>query len=765
MSRKTLRQHMKSFPEKKRFLRNLKRPHGMSVAVYIATDPDREGEAIGWHIAEELATKKRKIYRVLFNEITRKAIQQSFEKPGVIDTHLVDAQQARRILDRLVGYKVSPLLWEKVRRGLSAGRVQSVALRLVVDRENEIRAFIPKEYWSITAHLTGHNPPPFEARLHKFAGKNIEIGNAAQSKDIVAELEKAHYIVEKVEKKEKKRYPVPPFITSKLQQEASRKLRFTVKKTMMLAQRLYEGIELAGEGSIGLITYMRTDSTRVSDDALSEARQYIGTTFGSEYLPEKPIFYKSKKSAQDAHEAIRPTSTAYHPDEVKQHLSPDEYKLYKLIWQRFLASQMNPALFDQTSVDIGAGKYLFRASGSLLKFDGFLKVYDESKDEKDEEDDELEHRLPQLTEGESLELKQLVPEQHFTQPPPRFTEATLVKTLEEKGIGRPSTYATILTTIQDREYAVKEEGKFRPTELGFVITELLVTSFADIFDVQYTARMEEELDEIEEGKMAWTDALHEFYAKFAADLKIAQKQMKDIKAMEEPTGEVCEKCGSPMVIKWGRHGKFVACSGYPECKNTRELATEGTASSSQTNEVEAISEVCENCGRPMTLKRGRFGQFLACTGYPECKTTKRIAGNQSAKSSQPDVPLTEKCPQCGKNLVMKYGRFGEFTACSDYPTCKFIKKKTMGISCPRPDCKGELVEKRSRKGKTFYGCDQYPNCDFTAWNKPISKPCPQCGAQYLLEKTTKKQGTVQYCNNESCDYKESVELVEETTPV
>ncbi|MFN8009705.1 MAG: type I DNA topoisomerase, partial [Terriglobia bacterium] len=481
-------------PGKEKVLKELKAAARNAESIYIATDPDREGEAIGWHIAEELSSKKRKIYRVLFNEITRKAIQESFKNPGLIDSRLVDAQQARRILDRLVGYKVSPLLWEKVRRGLSAGRVQSVALRLVVDRENEIRAFVPKEYWSVTAKLAGHHPPPFEARLQKFAGKNIEIGSAEQSKDIVAELEKARYTVERIEKKEKKRYPVPPFITSKLQQEASRKLRFTVKKTMMLAQRLYEGIELGGEGSIGLITYMRTDSTRVSDDALSEVRDYIGRNFGGDYLPEKPIFYKSKKDAQDAHEAIRPTSTAYHPDEIKAHLAPDEYKLYKLIWQRFLASQMKPALFDQTSVEITAGKYLFRASGSILKFDGFLKVYDEGKDEKDEEDDELEHKLPVLTEGETLELMTLVPEQHFTQPPPRFTEATLVKTLEEKGIGRPSTYATILTTIQDREYAVKEEGKFRPTELGFVITELLVTSFADIFDVQYTARMEEELD-------------------------------------------------------------------------------------------------------------------------------------------------------------------------------------------------------------------------------------------------------------------------------
>jgi DNA topoisomerase-1 len=421
---------------------------------------------------------------------------------------------------------------------------------------------------------------------------------------------------------------------------------------------------------------------------------------------------------------------------------------------------MKPALFDQTSVEILADKYMFKATGSVLKFDGFLKVYAEGKDEKDEEDEELEHKLPVLTEGEILQLNKLLPEQHFTQPPPRFTEATLVKMLEEKGIGRPSTYATILTTIQDREYVVKQEGKFSPTELGFVINDVLVASFADIFDIQYTARMEEELDEIEEGKIGWTQALQDFYGKFAEDLKTAGERMGVIRE-PEPTDEKCEKCGSPMVIRWGRHGRFMACSAYPECKNTREIAREGaTANAEGKAEVEQIEELCENCGRPMTLKRGRFGQFLACTGYPECKTTKKLAASGSGRLSVPDVPLEEKCPQCGKHLVIKNGRFGEFTACSAYPECKYVKKKTIGISCPKPNCKGELVEKKSRRAKVFYGCDQYPNCDFTAWNKPINKPCPQCGAGYLLEKTTKKQGTIHYCNAETCDFKEAVELVE-----
>jgi DNA topoisomerase-1 len=748
-------------PGKERVIKELKSAAKSVSSIYIATDPDREGEAIGWHLSEELSSRTRKIYRVLFNEITQKAVREAFRHPGAIDSRLVDAQQARRIVDRLVGYKISPLLWKKVRRGTSAGRVQSVALRLIVERERDIRAFVSKEYWSITANLLGQNPPPFDAVLQKVSGKNIEIQNADQSQEIVKQLEHARFVVDTVKKTEKKRNPVPPFITSKLQQEASRKLRFPVKKTMMVAQRLYEGIELGSEGNVGLITYMRTYSTRVSDDALADVRSYIGTSFGPDYLPDKPVYYRSKKDAQDAHEAIRPTSTAYNPEEIKRHLTPDEYKLYKLIWQRFIASQMRPALFDQTSVEITADKYLFKATGSVLKFEGFLKVYSEGKDEKDEEDEELEHKLPVLTEGEVLKLIKLVPEQHFTQPPPRFTEATLVKTLEEKGIGRPSTYAAILTTIQDREYVVKQEGKFFPTELGFVINDLLVASFADIFDVQYTARMEEELDEIEEGKVAWTQALREFYEKFEADLKTAGEHMTNIKALEEKTEENCDKCGSPMVIKWGRHGKFLACSAYPECKNTREIAREGTpASAGATPEVEQIEEVCENCGRPMTLKRGRFGQFLACTGYPECKTTKKLAASGTGRLSIPDVPLDERCPQCGKHLVIKHGRFGEFTACSAYPECKYVKKKTLGIACPQPGCKGELVERKSRRGKVFYGCDQYPNCQFTVWNKPISKSCPQCGAGYLLEKTTKRQGTIHYCNAEACDYKEAVELVE-----
>jgi DNA topoisomerase-1 len=743
-------------PGKEKVIKELKAAAKEAEAVFIATDPDREGEAIGWHVAEVLKSRQKKFFRVMFNEITQKAVSEAFHHAGQIDQKLVEAQQARRILDRLVGYKISPLLWHKVRRGTSAGRVQTVALRLVVEREREIRAFVPREYWTIDANLSGHLPPAFDARLQKHAGKNLQIENQQQSQEILHRLEKARFIVENVEKKEKKRNPVPPFITSKLQQEASRKLGFTVKKTMMLAQRLYEGIELGAEGSIGLITYMRTDSTRVSNEALAEVRQYIQGAFGDAYLPEKPVYYRSKKDAQDAHEAIRPSSVDRSPESVKKHLSPDEFKLYKLIWQRFVASQMKPALFDQTVVEIMADGYLLKASGSLLKFDGFLSVYAEGKDEKDEEDEELEHQLPRLSRGEILRVNRLTPEQHFTQPPPRYSEATLVKVLEEQGIGRPSTYAAILTTIQDRDYAVKQEGKFQPTELGFIINDLLVESFADIFDIQYTARMEEELDEVEEGKIHWTQALREFYKKFEVDLKLAHKHMTDVKRMEEPTEEKCEKCGSMMVIKWGRHGKFLACSGYPECRNTRELARDNGQANEGQVAVESIEEVCENCGKPMTLKRGRFGQFLACTGYPECKTTKRLVEAGSQKIKVPDQTLEEPCPQCGKNLALKHGRYGAFTACSDYPQCKYVKKKTLGLRCLQPGCSGELIEKKSRRGKVFYGCDQYPKCGYTAWQKPIDRKCPQCGLTYLLEKSTKKKGLIHYCNSENCGYEETI---------
>ncbi len=746
---------------KKKLISELKQAAKGMESVYLAADPDREGEAICYHLQEELDGSKKgpKFYRLMFNEITANAIKKAFEKPGSVNLHLVDAQQARRILDRLVGYKISPLLWDKVRRGLSAGRVQTVALRLIVDREREIRAFQKREYWTIDVQLNAKKPPVLTARFTKKDDQAIEIGEEAAAKSLVDQVEGAKYIVHSVTTREKKRNPVPPFITSTLQQEASRKLRFSVKRTMMLAQRLYEGVELGSEGSVGLVTYMRTDSPRVSNEALEEVRGLVKERYGAQFVPESPNVYKSKKDAQEAHEAIRPTSSLRTPEQVAPHLQEDELKLYKLIWMRFVASQMMPAVFDQTTIDVAAkGKdgasYMFRATGSVPKFKGFLEVYEEGKDQKDEDDEELKHRLPVVTEGEELKFKAITPEQHFTEPPPRFNEATLVKELEADGVGRPSTYASILSTIQEREYVKKEGGKFIPTELGMVVTDLLLESFEDLFDVKYTAGMEEKLDEIEDGKMDWREAMAEFYDRFQKDLEHAERHMTDIKRMEEPTGENCEKCGKPMVIKWGKFGKFIACSGYPECSNTRELPPD-PASTEGVTEQDA-EEYCENCGRPMVLKKGRFGQFYACSGYPDCKTTKQIGGQQKKS----DVPLDEKCPQCGNNLVLKNGRFGEFTACSNYPKCKFVKQKTIGVPCPNCS-EGEVVERRSKRGKTFYGCSRYPDCDFVAWGKPLAEKCPECGSSYLIEKWL-KAGPVAQCPNGECKYKRELPKVEAT---
>jgi len=761
-------------PGKEKVLARLKKLAASMDAIYLAPDPDREGEAIAAHLAGELdgngssskkGKKKKKedangpprIQRVTFNEITKRAVQAAFEHPRAIDQNLVDAQQARRVLDRLVGYQVSPLLWDKVRRGLSAGRVQTVALRLIVEREREIKAFEKKEYWTIDAHLAASKPPAFDARFVGKGEEKIEVTNGEDAEKIRAALEKADWVVRSVEKKERRRNAAPPFTTSKLQQDSSRKLRFSVKRTMMIAQRLYEGVELGEEGLVGLITYMRTDSTRVAPEAIQEVREYIGKEYGAPYLPESPNTYKEKKEAQAAHEAIRPTAAMRHPDQVKQYLKEDEFKVYKLIWQRFVASQIMPAVFDQTTVDIdakaetGNDVFWFRVTGSVMKFDGFLRVYEESKEGKDEEDEELKHKLPALEAGQKLKLEELKPEQHFTEPPPRYNEASLVKELEECGIGRPSTYAAILSTIQERQYVQKLGGKFTPTEIGLVVTDLLVENFPDIFDVQYTARLEEELDEIEEGKEKWTDTLAEFYKKFQKDLKYAEKHMENIKRMEKPTDEKCERCGSPLVIKWGKHGSFYACSTYDKedpntCTFTKENPINLPDLDSADLQETTQEEYCENCGRVMVLKRGRFGQFMACTGYPDCKTTRRL--DQGKKV--PDIPLDELCPKCGRNMMIRHGRFGEFTACSGYPECKYVKQNYIGVKCP--ECKdGDLVEKKARKGNTFYGCGNYPKCKFTSAHKPLAEKCPSCGSEYLVEKNL-KAGPVIACPNKECDY-------------
>jgi DNA topoisomerase-1 len=852
--------------------------------VYLAADPDREGEAICYHLQEELQKKDGpKIYRVMFNEITKKAIEKAFEKPGQVNIALVDAQQARRVLDRLVGYKISPLLWDKVRRGLSAGRVQTVALRVVVEREREIRAFIPREYWTLDADLNAKNPPLLEARLTRIGEEAAEVASQQSSDEILSVLEGASYLVKSVVTREKKRNPVAPFITSTLQQESSRKLRFSVKRTMMLAQRLYEGVEV-GKETVGLITYMRSDSTRISEDAVAEVRQFITERYGKEFVPEAPNAFKSKKEAQDAHEAIRPTSMAYSPEEVEKYLAEDEMKLYRLIWNRFVACQMMPALYDQTSIDVSAkGRngvdYTFRATGSVLKFEGFLKVYQEGKDQADEEDEEMKHRLPKVVEGEELRLKGLRPEQHFTEPPPRYNEATLVKRLEADGVGRPSTYASILSTIQEREYVKKEGGRFTPTELGMVVTDLLLESFDDIFDVKYTARMEEELDEIEDGERDWRTAMSDFYERFEKDLVHAEEHMTDIKRMEKPTDLTCEKCGKPLVIKWGKHGSFFACTGYPDfsprsaetdlenlqkeiakrqerefkaaskgrqtiqtryerdlerlqkriadgkvkggkeveprkniearysadrqtvekaiterrhndykaielrleyiqarypklneyydvqlretagaiqlsfarteklCTYTRELTVDLPDIDKADLSEQGAEEYCENCGRPMVLKKGRFGTFYACTGFPDCKTTKQIGGTQK----KADQPLEEKCPSCGNQLVLKSGRFGEFTACSNYPTCKYVKQKTIGVKCPECN-EGDVIERQGKRGK-FYGCNRYPDCKFVAWGKPVAEKCPECSKPYMIEKWL-KAGPVWQCPNPECKHKQ-----------
>jgi len=749
-------------PSKKEVIQELKAAAKKADSIFLAADPDREGEAICAHLRELLESRKVKFYRVIFNEITRDAVRAAFDHPGKIDERLVEAQQARRILDRLVGYQVSPLLWDKVKRGISAGRVQTVALRLIVEREREIQAFKKQEYWTISANLEGKNPPPFEARLLKFQGKDLEIPDQASAERHVAAAQASSFLVQSVTTKEKRKYPVPPFITSKLQQESVRKLHFSAKKAMMLAQRLYEGVDLGEEGSVGLITYMRTDSTRVAESALSAAREYIRKKFGAEYLPAEAIHYKSKKEAQDAHEAIRPTAVERTPESLRRFLGADEFKMYKLIWQRFVASQMTPAIFDQTTIDITAGEYLFRATGSVEKFNGFRAVYEEGRDDLNrleaEEEEELKHRLPKIEEGETLRLHEITKAQHFTEPPPRYNEATLVKALEEKGIGRPSTYATILSVIQNRDYVEKQQGRFYPSELGMLVSDMLVKNFSELFDVAYTARMEEELDEVEEGKLSWIKALGDFYKKFKRDLRLAEREMADIKGEGIPTEVKCEKCGRPMNIRLGRNGQFLACTGYPACEGTSDLTPELAAQygTGAPGAPEVAAETCEKCGKPMAVKRGRFGYFLACTGYPECRNTKKIVMKEGEAKAVGDTVLDEKCPDCGNHLVLKHGRYGQFTACSNYPDCKFVKRELLGIACPEKDCTGEIVVRRTKRGRTFYGCSRYPECKFTAWDKPVNQPCPKCGSPILLEKISKKSGPVRYCPIENCKYERVV---------
>jgi DNA topoisomerase I len=759
-------------PGKEKVVDRLKKLAKSSSVIYLAPDPDREGEAIAAHLEDELRglSKDNSIRRVTFNEITQKAVLEAFEHTRDVDRNLVDAQQTRRVLDRIVGYQISPLLWDKVRRGLSAGRVQTVALRLIVEREREIKAFVPVEYWTLDAHLTPANDKTqFTARFNGIDGEKATVETVdapslpgkAPMDAVVAALANAKWAVDKVERKERRRNATAPFTTSKLQQDASRQLGFSVRRTMGVAQRLYEGIDLGVDagGLVGLITYMRTDSTRVSPDAITEVRQWIAEKHGKEYLPAAPNAFKSKKDAQDAHEAIRPTSVALHPDDIKGHLSDEQLRLYRLIWQRFVASQMVPAVFDQTTVDIVARadrSYNFRVTGSVMKFDGFLKVYEEAKDKKDEEDEELKNRLPALENGQSLALSALLPEQHMTEPRPRFNEASLVKELEERGIGRPSTYATIINTIQEREYVQKvgvgRGAKFIATEIGFVVTDLLVANFPYIFDPKYTARLEEELDDIEDGKEKWTTLLGAFYSHFEQELEHAGTHMENIKRMEKPTDEKCDVCGSPLVLKWGKFGSFFACSTYDKkdknsCTFTKEnFAAKPEMNTQEGQDGEQAEEYCEACGRVMVLKRGRFGAFMACPGYsedPPCKTTRKLTAKQQQKAPQ---PLDEKCPRCSEQLVLRTGQYGEFVSCSGYPKCKYIKQNLVeGMKCPTCG-DGDIAERKARRGNLFYGCTNYPKCDFTSNFKPVPEKCPECGSPYLLEKT-RVAGTFLVCPN------------------
>jgi len=849
-------------PGKEKVVDRLKKLAAKADAVYLAPDPDREGEAIAAHLSIQLLPvmkDKTKMRRVTFNEITKKAVNAAFEHARDVDENLVDAQQTRRVLDRLVGYQISPLLWDKVRRGLSAGRVQTVALRLIVEREQEINDFKPVEYWTIDADLLpGSGKQGFTARFvgvngvpSRVAngvdvdGKELFIANALPDgeavEEVVGDLNKATWKVRSVEKKERRNNPKAPYTTSKLQQDAAGRLGFNVRRTMGVAQRLYEGVEIGSEGTVGLITYMRTDSTRVSPDAIAEAREFIGK-LGKQYLPATANEYVGKKQvqAQDAHEAIRPTSVKFTPDSIRRYLSDEQYRLYKLIWQRFVSSQMTPAVFDQTTVDIEAKSklsYDFRVSGSVLKFDGHLKFEEEEKraraaakektakeeqklaqqNEPDADtEDEEDSRLPDLASGESLKLEKLDPLQKFTQPPPRYNEASLVKTLEEKGIGRPSTYASIINTIQDRDYVKKIGAKFVPTEIGTVVTKLLVKNFPYIFDTGYTAKLEGELDAVEDGQERWTDLLSGFYGHLEEELKVAEHKMEDIKRMEEATTEICDKCGSPLILKWGKFGSFYSCSNFSKTKpitvaagpwkkdkkavlkkitgaltfpmtvkaTTEEMldfskeaadAKALTAAIEEAQEkgkkitVETFScdftkenfaakpdlsapgadeapeeEACDNCGRTMVLRNGPWGPFMACPGYnddPPCKTIRKLSQKVQQK---PPVQLEESCPKCGKPLLLRNGQYGEFISCSGYPKCKYIKQELLDAKCPKDG--GDIAVRKTKRGDLFYGCVNYPKCDFASNLKLIDETCPKCESAYLLEVANDK-GTFWVCPN------------------
>ena len=671
---------------KKKVVTEIKKAAKQADIVYLASDPDREGEAIANHVFQIIEPLGKDVRRALFNEITKSGILSGIEEAGQLDQRKVDAQQARRILDRLVGYKISPILWSTVYRGLSAGRVQSVALRMLCEREDEIEAFKPQEYWTIDAQVGAEKKHAFTARLHHVKGKKAQVPNETEAHKIVDAVTGQAFAVAGVKKERKRRYPQPPYITSTLQQDAIRRLRFTSQRTMRTAQELYEGVELGkSEGSVGLITYMRTDSVRTAGEAIGAVRDTIKDAYGTEYVPDKPNFYKARKSAQDAHEAIRPTMLDHPPGKVKAYLSRDQLRLYEMIWNRFVASQMNPAQFDATTIDLDVAEiYRFRATAQVQVFDGFLKVYQELADEDAEKQKII--KLPSMNEGDRLKEYGVTPEQHFTKPPPRYTEASLIQALEQNGIGRPSTYAQILTTLRSRKYSETEQRRLTPTELGRTVSKILVAHFGDLFNVKFTAHMEEELDLIEEGDENWVDVLRDFYEPFAEQVEAVGEIKDQIKAgTQEETDETCENCSKPMVIKWGRNGRFLACTGYPDCKTTKPL---------NGAEIEETDKTCPTCDAPMVIRTGRYGKFMACSKYPECKTTQPV---------------------------------------------------TTGVPCPQSGCDGEMVERRSRRGKVFYSCSKYPDCKYATWDRPVKHKCPACAFPIMTEKVTKTHGEHYRC--------------------
>ncbi len=830
LKRRTFEPTLIVSPGKEKIVERLQKLASKADAIYLAPDPDREGEAIAAHLSLQLKPMLKKgatLQRVTFNEITQKAVRAAFGNARDVNENLVDAQQTRRVLDRLVGYQISPLLWDKVRRGLSAGRVQTVALRLIVEREREINAFVPVEYWLIGAGLVPPGGQEFSAKFTGIDGETARVANGvdeegkaqflsgalpneAETMKVVAQLEQAAWSVVSVERKQRKRNPTAPYITSKLQQDAAGRLGFNVRRTMGVAQRLYEGVDLGKEGTVGLITYMRTDSTRVSDDAVKEARAYVSSKLGDRYLPEKPVTFKGKNDAQDAHEAIRPTHVEYTPEAIRAHLSDEQYRLYKLIWQKFVSSQMVPAVFDQTTIEIAAKAdrtYDSRISGSILVFDGFLKVWENVSEDV---------ILPEVKQGDVLRKSTITPEQRFTEPPPRFNEASLVKTLEEKGIGRPSTYASIINTIQDRDYVKKLGAKFVPTEIGMVVTELLVKNFPYIFETGYTATLEGELDAVEAGHERWTDLLDGFYGHLEKELAVAGREMEDIKRREEPTEEKCDKCGSPLILKWGKFGSFYSCSAFTKAKpvtisagpwkkdpkavlkkvlasfhfpmivkgmtfdetnyqheaaDAKEFAKAVAEAAKKGKKVtaEPVScdftkenfsakpdlsapgadeapeeEFCDNCGRVMVLKNGPWGPFMSCPGYSDDPPCKTIRKLTQKVQTKPPVQLEEPCPKCGKPLLQRDGAYGEFIACSGYPKCKYVKQELLDVKCPKDG--GDLAVRKTKRGDTFYGCVHYPKCDFASNLKLVNETCPECDSAYLVEYAN-KEGTYLVCPN------------------